>query len=68
MRIGIPREIKPMEGRVAMIPEACGQLLRAGHDVILERGAGVLSGYGDERYAELGVELVDGPPRTSFSK
>jgi alanine dehydrogenase len=50
-----------MEGRVAMIPEACKQLLGAGHTVILERGAGTLSGYGDERYAALGVDLVDGP-------
>ena len=61
MRIGIPREIKPMEGRVAMIPEACGQLIGAGHEVVLERGAGTLSGYPDERYAALGVELADGP-------
>jgi alanine dehydrogenase len=44
-----------------MIPEACRQLIGAGHEVILERGAGALSGYPDERYAALGVELVDGP-------
>jgi alanine dehydrogenase len=50
-----------MEGRVAMIPEACRQLINAGHEVILERGAGALSGYPDERYAALGVELVEGP-------
>jgi len=50
-----------MEGRVAMVPEACRQLLGAGHDVIMERSAGALSGYPDERYAALGVELVDGP-------
>jgi alanine dehydrogenase len=50
-----------MEGRVALIPEACKQLLGAGHTVILEKGAGVLSGYEDARYAEIGVELADGP-------
>jgi alanine dehydrogenase len=44
-----------------MIPEACRQLIGAGHEVILERGAGALSGYPDERYVALGVELVDGP-------
>jgi len=44
-----------------MIPEACRQLIGAGHEVILERGAGALSGYPDERYAALGVELVEGP-------
>ena len=43
-----------------MIPEACRQLLGAGHAVIMERGAGTLSGYSDERYAAIGVELVDG--------
>jgi alanine dehydrogenase len=50
-----------MEGRVAMIPEACAHLLGAGHEVILERGAGARSGYPDEQYAGLGVELADGP-------
>jgi len=49
-----------MEGRVAMIPEACKQLIGAGHTVILEKGAGVLSGYEDARYAEIGVELASG--------
>src|SRR5512147_1379280 len=60
MRIGIPREIKPMEGRVAMIPEACRHLLGAGHTVIMERHAGILSGYDDESYAAIGVDLVGG--------
>jgi alanine dehydrogenase len=50
-----------MEGRVAMIPEACKQLLGAGHTVVIEQGAGVLSGYTDESYRAIGVELVDGP-------
>lgn len=50
-----------MEGRVALIPEACKQLLSAGHTVIIEQGAGALSGYGDERYVAIGVELADGP-------
>ncbi|MEA2094056.1 MAG: hypothetical protein U9P11_05780, partial [Pseudomonadota bacterium] len=35
MRIGIPREIKPLEGRVGLVPEACGQLVKAGHSIIL---------------------------------
>jgi alanine dehydrogenase len=44
-----------------MIPEACKQLIGAGHSVFLECGAGVLSGYLDENYAALGVTLMDGP-------
>ncbi|MEJ2461676.1 MAG: alanine dehydrogenase [Candidatus Thiodiazotropha sp.] len=58
MKIGIPKEIKPMEGRVGLVPEACGELVRAGHRVLLERGAGLLSGYTDEAYREVGAETV----------
>ena len=39
MQIGIPQEIKPLEGRVALTPDACGDLVRAGHDVIVEHAA-----------------------------
>jgi alanine dehydrogenase len=59
MRIGIPREIKPQESRVALIPEACGDLVRHGHRVLVERDAGAGSGFPDEDYAEAGATLVD---------
>jgi alanine dehydrogenase len=55
MRIGIPKEVKPEEGRVALIPRDCEELLQAGHEVLLERSAGLASGYSDEAYSELGV-------------
>jgi len=58
MRIGIPREIKPLEGRVALVPEAAGELVRAGHEVFLQAGAGVNSGYPDEAYATYGIQIV----------
>jgi alanine dehydrogenase len=58
MRIGIPKEIKPLEGRVGLVPEACGEFVKAGHQVLLETGAGQASGYPDEDYRRLGVELV----------
>ena len=61
MRIGIPRETKPLEGRVGLVPEACGQLVKAGHSIILEQGAGLLSGYPDAMYTALGVHLAPGP-------
>ena len=57
MRIGIPREIKPMEGRVALDPDACRELSKAGHSVIVEQGAGVLSGYPDEQYIAVGASI-----------
>ena len=58
MQIGIPREIKPLEGRVALIPAACNELIRGGHHVYLESGAGERSGYSDTEYQSLGVEIM----------
>ena len=58
MRIGIPQEIKPLEGRVGMIPAAAGDLVAAGHQVLVQQGAGVISGFSDHDYTELGVRLV----------
>lgn len=58
MRIGIPREIKPREGRVALVPAACQQLIGSGHSIRLEQGAGNLSGYSDDQYRAVGVQLV----------
>jgi alanine dehydrogenase len=58
MKIGIPKEIKPLEGRVGLVPEACAELLKAGHSVMLEQGAGSVSGYEDALYREAGVGIV----------
>jgi len=60
MRIGIPREIKPLEGRVALIPEACGDLVRIGHKVLVETGAGLASGFPDRAYEAAGAAIVEG--------
>ena len=64
MRIGVPRELKPLEGRVGLIPAACAELVRAGHDVMIEKGAGRLSGYLDKAYEEVGVRIVDSAEAT----
>jgi alanine dehydrogenase len=58
MHIGIPREIKPQEGRVALSPEACGDLVHAGHSVTVEHNAGELSGYLDEQYVASGATIA----------
>jgi alanine dehydrogenase len=58
MLIGIPKEIKPFEGRVGLIPSACGELYQAGHKVFLQAGAGENSGYSDSEYQSLGVETL----------
>ncbi len=59
MRIGIPTEIKPKEGRVALVPPAAAELVRRGHEVFLQSGAGVLTGYPDEVFTSVGVKIAD---------
>ncbi|MGB5261236.1 MAG: alanine dehydrogenase [Gammaproteobacteria bacterium] len=58
MKIGIPREVKPQEGRVALLPAACEALVRDGHTVFVEQGAGVLSGYPDAQFTAAGAVIV----------
>jgi alanine dehydrogenase len=57
--IGVPREIKSDEYRVGMIPVGVEMLKRAGHQVLVEKGAGLGSGLSDEEYARQGAEIVD---------
>src|ERR1700732_1387541 len=59
MIIGLPKEIKEQEQRVALVPSAVEQLKRRGHSVLVERNAGDGSGYPDNEYAEAGAETVD---------
>ncbi|MEJ2142167.1 MAG: alanine dehydrogenase [Gammaproteobacteria bacterium] len=55
MDIGIPLEIKPREGRVALIPDAVAELVAHGHKVFIEKNAGQLSGYSDDDYQAAGA-------------
>ena len=59
MKIGIPTEIKPLEGRVGLVPEACAELVKAGHQVMLQTGAGLASGYPNRLYADAGVVIAE---------
>ena len=59
MTIGVPREIKEQEHRVALLPSAAYQLIRRGHRVIVEQGAGAGAGYPDTDYAAAGATLLD---------
>lgn len=61
MIVGVPRETKRDEYRVALLPVGAEELVRAGHAVLVERGAGAGSGLPDEAYAAAGATLVDGP-------
>ncbi|MEO5566646.1 MAG: alanine dehydrogenase [Luteimonas sp.] len=58
MRIGVPKETKTLEGRVALVPAAAGDLAKRGHEVWLEQGAGIKSGFTDEQYTRLGVKIA----------
>src|SRR5215831_3764779 len=58
MLVGVPREIKQDEYRVAMLPVGVEELSRAGHRVLVERGAGLGSGISDEEYRENGAEII----------
>jgi len=59
VRIGVIKERKRGERRVALIPEAVKKLAAAGHQVLVEAGAGVAAGYPDEEYVRAGATLVD---------
>ncbi len=58
MRIGIPREVKTLEGRVGLVPAAVAELARYGHRLLVEQGAGLLSGYSDEDYRQAGATVL----------
>lgn len=59
MIIGIPRETKPDEYRVSMLPVGVELLVADGHQVLVEMGAGVGSGYEDSQYTTIGAKLVE---------
>ena len=59
MIVGIPKETKRDEYRVALLPVGVEELVRAGHAVLVERGAGAGSGLTDEAYEACGAALVD---------
>jgi len=59
MIIGVPKEIKEQEQRVALLPSGTTQLTKHGHSVLVERNAGFGSGYLDEDYVKAGAEIVE---------
>ena len=59
MKIGCPKEIKPQEFRVGMTPNAAGEAVTRGHEVIIETGAGMGSGFDNDAYIAAGARIVD---------
>jgi alanine dehydrogenase len=58
VKVGIPKEIKDSENRVAITPAGVHTLVEVGHTVLIESGAGVGSGFEDEAYQQFGAEIV----------
>ena len=58
MRIGVPKEIKTNENRVALVPAGASALVAAGHSVCVESGAGLGSGFSDEQYKKVGAQIA----------
>jgi alanine dehydrogenase len=58
MKVGCPTEIKPQEDRVGLTPESAAELIRAGHEVFIQSGAGLGVGADDERYRRVGARIV----------
>jgi alanine dehydrogenase len=58
MRVGVPKEIKPDEYRVAMMPVGVELMVKNGHQVFVETNAGVSSGFPDEDYRKVGATIV----------
>lgn len=59
MIIGLPKEIKTQEYRVALLPSAAYQLIKRGHTVVVEKNAGIGAGYPDAQYEQAGAKIVD---------
>lgn len=58
MKVGVVKEIKPYENRIALTPAGVTALVRAGHTVYVEQGAGLGSGFSDEEYKATGAEIL----------
>jgi alanine dehydrogenase len=58
MKLGCPKEIKNNENRVGLTPNAAGSYIAAGHQVFIEKGAGIGSGISDEEYVAVGAKML----------
>jgi len=61
MKIAVPKETRPGERRVALVPESCKKLVQAGYAVAVEAGAGVAAHYRDDAYVQAGATIEPDP-------
>jgi alanine dehydrogenase len=60
--LGVPREIKDHEYRVALTPQGAARLVQEGHRVLVQQDAGLGSGYANAEYRAAGAQLVEAAP------
>ena len=58
MKVGVPKETHAGERRVALVPDSVTMLKKAGHDVLIEAGAGAEAGFGDAAYTDKGAAVA----------
>jgi len=61
MLVGILKEIKAEENRISMTPAGVEVMIQNGHTVLVEKDAGIGSGFNDDAYVKAGAEIVDTP-------
>jgi alanine dehydrogenase len=66
MIVGVPKEIKTNENRVALVPAGAEILVKNGHEVLVEKDAGLGSGFPDEMYLKTGAKILDTPEDIFF--
>ena len=59
MIIGVPKEIKINESRVSLVPSGAEELVSFGHTVLIEKSAGIGSGFSDKMYIESGAHIIN---------
>lgn len=59
MRLTVLKEVKTREGRVAVVPSNVGKLVEAGHTVLVQKDAGLLSGFSNEDFEKAGAQIVE---------
>mgnify|MGYP003337172934 CR=1 FL=1 len=67
MIIGVPKEVKPQEFRIALTPHGAAELIKSGHQVLVERNGGTGAGFTDSEYQSVGAQVVASAAESSVS-
>ena len=58
MKIGVPKEIKPQENRIGLTPDSVKDLIKNGHEVLVENNGGYEAGFENKQYEDAGAKIV----------